>query len=150
MSVILEISSYLSALVVMAVVPAISQLLLFLVLFPLLSRAKGLKVVGSFIMATVGVLMGVYVVVWIASSTSLRASVTMVLVPAVLSCLNNRRRIQLANLGLSKTSVRFRSAGEKGTPDKALEVNVERACFAGDLTGYVVGLLTLVPDRSLF
>jgi hypothetical protein len=149
MNFVLSVASYIVALAVIALVGAAFDFAA-IAFIPLLRRARSLVPAFSFVISSAGTFFGIWIFAAIASRTPLRASVAMIALPALLTYLNDRQRIQKVLAGISGTKLWLAQHREPESYDQRGDLWNERAQLAGHLVGFSLGFSLFLGHERFF
>ncbi len=146
---LLSALSYIAAWVIVGLLGWIAEFLLMLFI-PLLRRFKLLGPVFRFIGEGIASFGSVYLVAEMGRLTPLRASVAMVLVPAVLHYFNDRKRIAKVKRGESGVLDILAERGEGHLYDQRHDLWTEYGSCWGHLIGFVNGIFIFLGGAEFF
>lgn len=104
----------------------------------------------EFVIEALSSYLGVYLVVLMEHLTPLRASVAMILIPALMHFFNDRIRIAKAVRGESGALAILRNRGEEHLYDQQLDVWKEYGEYYGKLTGFATGIFHFLGEGPFF
>ena len=150
MTLVWSILSYIGALVTILFVDLIFTFVSGLLFVPLLRLVRPLYPAFSFVVACAATFFGIWAMAAVAAATPLRASVAMIVIPALLTYRNDRERIRKVHAGVAGPKMLLASHGEVESYNQRADLWNERGYLFGHVFGFALGFSVYFGDQPFW